>query len=206
MTEPDLLQKSQPILRAVKVIGFGGFGCKAISNLVKEELKAVELIAADTDSQSLSTCQAPEKIQLGQKCCGGLGAGRQSDKGWAACEESLDEIFEHLNEAIAVVFVVALGGGTGYGAIKCVFEHLDKIKGSPEITLVVVLPFGHERGRVTLAESLLPFLSGRSKNMVVVSNALIAKTYPTDNLREIKDRADKIVLSAVKSIIDECHR
>ena len=72
----------------VKVIGVGGAGGNAVNRMIADDVKGVEFIVANTDTQALNASQAETKIQLGPKLTKGLGAGSIPDVGRKAAEES----------------------------------------------------------------------------------------------------------------------
>ena len=49
----------------IKVIGVGGGGSNAINRMIEANLKGVEFIAVNTDSQALYQSKAEKKIQVG---------------------------------------------------------------------------------------------------------------------------------------------
>src|SRR3954464_12271223 len=71
----------------IKVIGVGGGGCNAVARMVAEGLEGVEFYAMNTDTQALSACAVPNKLQLGAKVTGGLGGGGNADLGRPAAPE-----------------------------------------------------------------------------------------------------------------------
>lgn len=56
----------------IKVMGIGGGGSNAVSNMFNEGIRGVDFIICNTDAQALEASPVPTKIQLGNK---GLGAG-----------------------------------------------------------------------------------------------------------------------------------
>ncbi|KKR68384.1 MAG: Cell division protein FtsZ [Microgenomates group bacterium GW2011_GWA2_40_6] len=60
----------------IKVLGIGGGGNNAINSMITEDnIKGVDFISVNTDSQALLNSKAPIKIQIGEKLTKGLGAG-----------------------------------------------------------------------------------------------------------------------------------
>ena len=72
----------------IKVLGLGGSGCNTISRLSALDLEGVELIAANTDFHSLSTCRADKVIRLGTLSTNGHGTGGDLSTGKTATEEN----------------------------------------------------------------------------------------------------------------------
>ena len=93
-----MLEFERPALTELKpritVIGVGGAGCNAVTNMINADLQGVEFIVANTDAQSLASSKAPVRIQLGMKITQGLGAGARPEIGRAAAEETLAGIHE----------------------------------------------------------------------------------------------------------------
>ena len=101
---------------AIKVVGVGGAGTNAVNRMVDSGLKGVEFIAVNTDSQALALCQAPNKIQIGEKLTKGLGAGANPDVGQKAAEENREDIANAIKGSDLVFVTCGMGGGTGTGA------------------------------------------------------------------------------------------
>jgi len=99
----------------IKVIGVGGGGSNAINRMIEANLKGVEFISVNTDSQALALSKAEKKIQVGGKLTKGLGAGADPEIGMKAAEESEDEIVRALQGADMVFVTAGMGGGTGTG-------------------------------------------------------------------------------------------
>jgi cell division protein FtsZ len=101
----------------IKVIGVGGGGCNAVSNMYKEGIKGVSMAVCNTDSQALSECPVPVKLMLGE----GLGAGSHPEIGRSEAEKNLTDIETLMGDGTKMVFVTAsMGGGTGTGAAPVV--------------------------------------------------------------------------------------
>ena len=161
----------------IKVIGFGGSGCNSINRLSALNLDNVELIAANTDFQSLAACDADRKIRLGGNATKGFGTGGNYQKGKEAAEEKYRELIHAIKDAELVFMTTGMGGGTGSGAI----EIAARIATSLAVTTfsIVTLPFSFESDvRKALAyEATL--------NLQPFTNTLI--TIPNDRLKGIAD-------------------
>jgi len=97
----------------IKVVGVGGAGGNAVDHMIREGVKGVHFISANTDAQALKRCLAPVKVQLGNT---GLGAGSKPEAGRAAAQESRDAIAAALEGAHMCFITAGMGGGTGTGA------------------------------------------------------------------------------------------
>ncbi|HVP21925.1 MAG TPA: cell division protein FtsZ [Anaerolineaceae bacterium] len=129
----------------LKVLGLGGGGCNAISRMIELGLSSVEYIAANTDAQTLKTCLAPTKIQLGPRLTRGLGAGGDPNVGQAAAEESYADLNRALTGADMVFLTAGMGGGTGTGSIP-IAARVARNLGAVTIA-IVTMPFSFEVGR-----------------------------------------------------------
>ena len=81
----------------IKVIGVGGGGGNAINRMITQGLGGVDFYAMNTDAQVLSTSAAQNRLQLGEKLTGGLGAGGNPLVGEKAADESVEQITEALD-------------------------------------------------------------------------------------------------------------
>ena len=129
----------------IHVIGVGGAGCNAVSQLARRELDGMRFIVANTDAAALRQAPVESKLMLGSKTTRGLGAGGDPQRGRAAAVEDADKL-RAVCEGAGVVFVVAgLGGGTGTGAAP-VIASIAKEAGAL-VLAIVILPFDCEGPR-----------------------------------------------------------
>ena len=98
----------------IKVIGVGGGGGNAVNSMANNDFGRVQLIAINTDKQTLAFSKAGQKIQIGEKITQGRGAGAKPEIGQKAAEESRDAIIEALNDTQMVFITAGMGGGTGH--------------------------------------------------------------------------------------------
>jgi len=166
-------QKS--LSRKIKVLGLGGSGCNTISRLSALNLDGIELIAANTDFHSLSTCKADKVIRLGTNTTNGLGAGGDLSTGRTAAEESYKDLIECIQGSDLLFLTTGLGGGTGSGAI----EIAARIAASLDILTIsiVTLPFSFE------AEKRKSIAYEVTINLQPFTNTLI--TIPNDRLVDL---------------------
>jgi cell division protein FtsZ len=153
----------------IKVIGLGGGGCNAITRMVREQIRGVEFIGANTDAQALAITEAPTRIQLGEKLTRGLGVGGDHVLGQKAAEESRDELKELITGADMVFITCGMGGGTGTGAASVVAE-ISKQAGSLTIA-VVTKPFTFEGvHRNEVANDGIFRLLGKVDTLIIIPN------------------------------------
>ncbi len=154
---------------AIRVIGVGGAGTNAVNRMVEADLKGVEFIAINTDSQALALSKAPQKIQIGDKLTKGLGAGANPEVGQRAAEESREEIAKIVKGSDLVFVTCGMGGGTGTGAAPVIAE-IAREQGILTIG-VVSKPFLFEgRQRMKNAEAGIERLKASVDTLVVVPN------------------------------------
>src|ERR1700721_708576 len=88
----------------IKIVGIGGAGSNALDRIVLDGIGNVEIVAINTDVQSLTSSVATQKVQLGRVATRGLGAGGDPEVGLAAAEEAIDEIRTAL-EGAELIFI-----------------------------------------------------------------------------------------------------
>ncbi|MBQ0093967.1 MAG: cell division protein FtsZ [Bacteroidales bacterium] len=183
----------------IKVIGVGGGGCNAVSNMFRQKIEGCSFIVCNTDSQALGKSPVPVKIQLGL----GLGAGTDPSKGRNAAIEAQDEIARvALDNGTKMLFITAgMGGGTGTGAAP------------------VIAKMAKERGILTVAVVTLPFKTDGDKaleraidgirelelnvdSLLIINNQKLYAVYGDLLVHEALPRADEVITTAVRSIIE----
>jgi len=115
-------EEGKPVTLNLSVLCIGNAGVNLADRLTVERAEVGDVVAINSDSQSLMACVAPHKIQIGRQATRGLGTGGDPDLGIEAVEESLDEILPYLEQRDIVVLASGLGGGTGSGATPVVAE------------------------------------------------------------------------------------
>ncbi|MCR4852277.1 MAG: cell division protein FtsZ [Prevotella sp.] len=183
----------------IKVIGVGGGGCNAVSNMYEEGIVGVTFAACNTDSKQLSKSKVPVKLLLGQT---GLGCGAKPELGREEAESSLEQIEHLLNDGTQMVFVTAgMGGGTGTGAAPVVAGVAKKMG---LLTVgVVTIPFYFEKKRKII--KALRGVDELRKNvdaLLIVNNERLCDVYGDSDIsmKEAFKRADNILTEGVKGI------
>ena len=186
----------------IKVIGVGGGGGNAVNRMVQAGLKGIDLIAVNTDKQTLAFSKATQKIQIGEKLTNGQGAGAKPEIGKKAAEESRDAIIDALNDTHMVFITAGMGGGTGTGAAPVIAE-IAKEKGILTVG-IVTKPFAFEgKLRMQQAEAGIAELAGHVDSLIVIPNErlkLISEE-PITLLNAFK-AADDVLRQGVQSISD----
>ena len=193
--EPNLSAK-------IKAIGVGGGGGNAINNMIASELKGVEFVAANTDSQALEMSLASNKIQLGKGLTRGLGAGAKPESGREAAEESVDDIRAMLEGSDMVFITAGMGGGTGTGGAPVIAE-ISKEIGALTVA-VVTKPFSFEGNRRTqVAEEGIKELKDVVDTIITIPNdRLRSLAQPNTPILEMFRKADEVLYYAVRGISD----
>lgn len=186
----------------IRVIGVGGAGNNAVNRMIEEGIVGVDFVCINTDKQHLTTCKAPQCLQIGEKLTKGLGAGAQPEVGEKAAEENLEELQNIIAGSDMVFVTCGMGGGTGTGAAPVVAS-IAKSMGVLTVG-IVTKPFRFEgKQRMTNA------LGGIEKLRQVVDTLIVI---PNDKLLEIVDRrttipeslkkADEVLQQGVQGITD----
>ncbi|MBG9979646.1 cell division protein FtsZ [Facklamia sp. DSM 111018] len=186
----------------IKVIGVGGAGGNAVNRMIAEDVKGVEFIVANTDTQALKDSQAETKIQLGPKVTKGLGAGSVPEIGTRAAEESEEQIRQVLEGSDLVFVTAGMGGGTGTGAAPIVAK-IAKDIGALTVG-VVTRPFtfeGPKRGRFA-AEGLQNLKDAVDTLVVISNNRLLEVVDRKTPMLEAFSEADNVLRQGVQGISD----
>ena len=184
----------------MKVFGCGGCGCNAVNRLTKANVPGVELIAMNTDMQSLNHTRADKKIPLGMSITEGRGAGGDPEKGKEAAEESIEAVKNILKESNMNFIVAGMGGGTGTGSAPVVAK---ASREAEALTLAVVtMPFAHEgTANMELAKAGLRELKKSADAVIVVPNTELKNCIGDDKtMEEVFDFADEVLSMAIRGI------
>ena len=184
----------------ITVIGVGGAGGNAVSNMIRSKLEGVEFMVANTDAQALQQSLCERRIQLGSSVTKGLGAGANPEKGKEAAVAERERIVEALQGAHMVFITAGMGGGTGTGAAPIVAE-IAKEMGILTVG-VVTKPFLFEGGRrMRAAEAGIQELSNHVDSLIVVLNEKLMDVLGEDiSMEEAFKAADDVLHNAVAGI------
>jgi cell division protein FtsZ len=186
----------------IKVIGVGGGGCNAVNRMIDSGLTGVQFIAVNTDLQDLNRSNAHERIQLGAKLTGGLGAGGLPDVGEKAALEDRDRIQEFIQGADMVFITAGMGGGTGTGAAPIIAR---AAKDMGILTVAVVTkPFTFEgKKRMRFAEEGIARLRADVDTLITIPNQHIFKVVDRRTpIRQAFLIADDVLRQGVQGISD----
>ena len=186
----------------IKVIGVGGGGNNAVNRMVESELKGVQFLSVNTESQVLELSKADVTIQIGEKVTKGLGAGANPQIGEAAAQESRVDIIKALEGADMVFVTAGMGGGTGTGAAPVVAECAKEV-GALTVG-VVTKPFAFEgKRRRAAAEKGIEFLTQKVDTIIVIPNDKLLQVVDKKcSLSDAFGKADDVLRQGIKGISD----
>ena len=186
----------------IKVIGVGGGGNNAVNRMVESELKGVQFLSVNTESQVLELSKADVTIQIGEKVTKGLGAGANPQIGEAAAQESREDIIKALEGADMVFVTAGMGGGTGTGAAPVVAECAKEV-GALTVG-VVTKPFAFEgKRRRAAAEKGIEFLTQKVDTIIVIPNDKLLQVVDKKcSLSDAFGKADDVLCQGIKGISD----
>ncbi len=198
--EKTNLDNFEPTVRIV-VLGVGGAGNNAVNRMIDEKINNVEFYVLNTDKQALSISQASNRIVLGKKTTGGLGAGGNPEIGREAAEESADEIKKIVEGAQLVFIAAGMGGGTGTGAAP-VIARIARDAGALTVA-IVTRPFTIE-GKTRIANSVkgLSELRDVVDSIIIVSNDKLLLNAGSKPVNQSFFEADSVLSQSVKTVTD----
>jgi len=198
----DTAKKLQARNANIRVFGIGGAGLNAVNNMIRSGLEGVEFYAANTDAQALVSCAATNRIHLGDEITKGLGAGADPEVGYAAAQESIEEIRKALTGADMVFITAGMGGGTGTLG-SSVVASVAKELGCLTVG-VVTKPFLFEgKRRMRNAERGIEELQKQVDTLITIPNQrLLSIAGRNTTLLDTFKKADDILFQAVKGISD----
>ena len=182
----------------IKVIGVGGAGGNAVDHMIREGVKGVDFVAANTDAQALKRSVAQNKVRLGKT---GLGAGAKPEAGRSAAMEEREQVAEALKGAHMVFITAGMGGGTGTGAAPIVAE-VAREMGILTVA-VVTKPFQFEGKRLKIAEAGIAELQKNVDSLIVILNDKLMDVLGDDvSMEEAFKAADNVLRNAVGGIAE----
>lgn len=184
----------------VKIVGVGGAGLNMIDRVALDGMQGVELLALASDSRSLTSSVASEKVQLGAKLTMGLGCGGDPDLGAKAALEQETEIRDALRERNMVFICVGLGGGTSSGAAPLVARIAREM--GAFVVVFATMPFEFEgRRRREQAESALNELSVIANALVTFENSRMGElVLAAQGIHEAFAAADRMISESIQAV------
>jgi len=198
----EIADAEAPPATKMKVIGVGGGGSNAVARMMDHGLGGVEFYVINTDRQALQASPVPNKLAIGARITGGLGAGSDPTIGHQAALDETERIIEILDGAAMVFVTAGLGGGTGTGAAPVVAA-LAKQLGALTVA-VVTKPFSFEGPqRKRLAEEGLAELASTVDTVIPIPNDRLLELLPRGTtFVEAFRAADDVLRQGVQGISD----
>ena len=199
---PEKAEEEIPI----KIVGVGGAGSNVLDRIMLDGLNKADLIAINTDVQSLASSVAAHKVQLGRTVTRGLGAGGDPELGYNAAYESADEIRRALTDARMIFICTGLGGGTGSGAAPAVAQ-VARESGSL-VVVFATLPFAFEgKRRMAQAQEALAKLRDNADAVICFENDRMGDMVaPKAGIHQAFAVADVTISQSVRSIVSVIQR
>ena len=177
------------------IIGVGGCGCAILNNMLAAEYGKdrqygeVIYIALDSESATLETCKAEQKICIPKTAL-------YED------EPELQEQLAAIPRADMVFVLFGMGGATGTKISPIVASYA---KQRESLTIgVTALPLLDEgEQRVTTAKKgLSAFLRGTNSLIEIPMPALLSGTEETPAIEDVYAEADKAIITGITAIVD----
>lgn len=185
----------------ILVAGIGNAGVGLVDRLTLTGFgNALELLAINTDSVSLGSSVAGEKILLGSKTARGLGTGGDPEVGAASAEEAESELSAAMEGAHIVIVCAGLGGGVGSGAAPIIAE-LARKQGALVVALAT-LPFSFEgRRRIQQAADAQKELSRYADAFLTFENDRMAElSGPLSGVHDTFAVSDQVLAETIGAV------
>ncbi|MDD4871941.1 MAG: cell division protein FtsZ [Kiritimatiellae bacterium] len=185
--------------RKVSIVGLGGGGCKVVDWIARTCHWGPAVTAISTDTEVLASSHATTKLQIGSTRTAGLGTGGDVNLGRLAAEDDIEMIRSLFESIDLVIFVVALGGGTGTGAAPVI---LSAARDSGALTLCfAILPFNFEgQQKKECAEQGVLALRDVSDALIVVPNERLFEFIGVSNVADSFEKADEVISDGISSV------
>ncbi len=196
------LEEVQSSSAKIKVVGIGGGGSNAVNGMIAANLQGVEFIVVNTDSQSLESSLAHQRIQIGSSLTKGLGAGADPELGKRAALEDIDLIENALKGADMIFITAGMGGGTGTGASPIVAQVTKEL--GILTTAIVTKPFlfeGSKRAR-NAEQGIKELKKYVDASIIVHNNRLLSITERNTPWLQALTLANDVLRQAVRGISD----
>ena len=200
------LPERAPEFIPIKIVSVGGAGLNALDRIVLDGLERADVVAINTDVQSLASSVAAHKVQLGRTMTRGLGAGGDPELGYQAAVESADEIREALADARMIFICAGLGGGTGSGAAPYIAQLARDI--GALVVAFATLPFSFEgKRRNAQAREALARFNDVANAVICFENDQMGDFVPPQaGIHQAFAVADSTISQSVRSIVNLIQR
>lgn len=118
----------EDLRRKIALWGIGDWGIRIVGSIQPEYRRQVNIVALDTDMQSLVCSPVSSKIAIGENTTGGLGTGGDIEKACRAFSESEEKVKAELRDCKVLLLVGGIGGGVGSGVIPLLCKYAGREK------------------------------------------------------------------------------
>lgn len=186
----------------IKVVGVGGGGGNAVSQMVSADIEGVDFICVNTDAQALRNFTGKSTLQIGSGVTKGLGAGANPEVGRQSALEDRERITEMLAGSDMVFITAGMGGGTGTGAAPVIAQ---TAKEMGILTVAVVtrpFPFEGQR-RLGIAQKGIDELAHHVDSLITIPNAKLLSVLGAEvSLLNAFKSANQVLSGAVQGIAE----
>jgi len=185
--------------RKLSIVGIGGGGCKIVDSIAGRCKGGPPIAAISTDMAVLSASSATAKLQIGSVRTAGIGTGGDANLGKLSAEDDIEMIKSLFEGSDMIIFVVALGGGTGTGAAPVILRAAREVGA---LTLCfAVMPFTFEgQQRKECAEEGVVSLREIADALIVIPNDRLFEFIGVSNVADSFEKADDIISDGVSSV------
>jgi cell division protein FtsZ len=188
---------------SIAVVGLGGAGCEAVSDLLALGIPGVRAFAINTDAANLMGVGVEERILLSRRELKGRGAGGDRDAALRGAEEAKEELLRRLRPFEVVFLLAGLGGGTGSALLPFLSRELRDTETLP--IPVAFLPFQLEldsnSSRRENVEATVADLEGMGGFLLALANEKLRRfdSLPVHRVFQVRNA---YVHSLVTSLVD----
>lgn len=173
----------------IKVIGVGGAGNNVVDRMISGGIGGAEFVVVNTNRQALDKSECENKLMIGEKLTGGMGADANPEIGKQSSEESRVAIAKAIEGADMAVIIAGMGGGTGAAPVIADIAHEAGL-----LTVgIVTKPFRFEgANRRKQAEAGIASLSDKVDSLVII---------PNDRLKYVTDQKITFAADVLKQAV-----
>ena len=188
--------------KIIKVIGVGGGGGNAVSNMYREGIQDVTFLLCNTDNQALQKSEVPNKLLIGRNTTHGLGSGNVPEVGEKAAVESEEDIRRMLQDGTRMTFITAgMGGGTGTGAAPIIAK-ISKEMGILTVGIVTIPYLFEGRPKIVRALKGVKKLAENVDSLLVINNERLRGFDDDMPIPQANRKADETLTIAARSIAE----
>jgi cell division protein FtsZ len=193
------MEENNKVNGKVTVMGLGNSGVKIASALSRiPEAGWLDIIALDTDRNSLELCPLEKKFVIDEDWRSGEGCGGDVINGQRSFSRERNKIRGLLKDSSLLIVTGGLGGGTATGGISIVASEARGCK--VPVIFLLSMPFVFEgRGKIKTAEDGVREMLPVADVLLCLPNDLLFSTIPADSPVEkaFEDADEQVARSIV---------